>query len=109
MEITAKAIAGKAIEKVGEIEMSRRSFLKVGFLTALAASNGLETVCDVLNEVTKPSKLDRAMDAIGLDFVDKACIKWYLFDLKLKRIIWLVGKVESAGKWIKSKFSSNDK
>ncbi len=94
--------AGKVAHKVGEVEMSRRSFLKIGLITTLGAYDAMTGVTDKLNELNKPSLIDRVMDVLNFDFVDKACAKFYLFDLKMKRIIWLV-------KWVESRFGLGTK
>lgn len=64
------------------------------FLTAFAAYEGLDAVCETLNEAVVPTRLERIMTALGLDFVDQFAVKWFLFDRKLKRFTWVVKKVE---------------
>lgn len=90
-----------AASKVGEIEMSRRSFLKIGLITALGAydvaTDVTGAISDKVTEMTKPSLLDRIMRALNFDFVDRTCVKCYLFDLKMKRLMWLT-------KWVESRF-----
>ena len=100
-EITtmAKSAVKTAVSKVGEVEMSRRSFLKIGLVSILGAydvaTDVTSAVSDKVTEMTKPSLLDRVMRALNFDFIDRTCVKAYLFDLKMKRIIWLVKWVES--------------
>ena len=102
-EITtiAKSAAKAAAHKVGEVEMSRRSFLKIGLITALGAydvaTDVTGAISDKVTEMTKPSLLDRIMRSLNFDFVDRAFVKWYLFNLKLKRLMWLT-------KWVESRF-----
>ena len=100
-EITtiAKAATKAAAKKVGEVEMSRRSFLKIGLVSIFGAydvaTDVTGAISDKVTEMTKPSLLDRVMRLLNFDFVDRACVKWYLFDLKLKRLMWLTKWVET--------------
>lgn len=107
-EITTaiKATTKAAAHKVGEIEMSRRSFLKIGLVTMFGAydvaTDVTTTVSDTVKEITKPSLLDRLMRMLNFDFVDRTFVKCYLFDLKMKRLIWLT-------KWVESRFGLETK
>lgn len=96
-EITtmAKTATKAAVKKVGEVEMSRRSFLKIGLITTIGAYDAMTGVTDKLNELTEPSLLDKALKAFNFDFVDRAVVKWYLFDRKMQLLIGLVRKVEN--------------
>ena len=87
--------AGKVAHKVGEVEMSRRSFLKIGLITILGAYDVMTGVTDKLNELAEPSLLDKTLKALNFDFVDRAVVKWYLFDRKMQLLIGLVRKVEN--------------
>lgn len=95
----AKEGIKSAATEVGKIEMSRRSFLKIGLITALGAydvaTDVTGAISDKVTEMTKPSLLDRVMRLMNFDFVDRAFVKAYLFDLKMKRLIWIVKWVES--------------
>lgn len=96
-EITtmAKTATKAAVKKVGEVEMSRRSFLKIGLITTIGAYDAMTGVTDKLNELAEPSLLDKALKAFNFDFVDRAVVKWYLFDRKMQLLIGLVRKVEN--------------
>ena len=94
----ANGIVSKAAGTVGQVEVSRRTFLKLSFLTAFAAYEGLDAVCEVLNEATEPSRLDRIMSTLGLDILDRLAVRWFFFDRKLQVVIKGVRKVEG---WIK--------
>ena len=92
-----KETAVKAIDVVGEVEMSRRSFIKLGILSAFVASTEITRVAEKIEELTKsePSMLDKIMDFLNFNWLDKITVKEFLFDCKIRRVIWILKKIES--------------
>ena len=101
-----KTTTKAAAHKVGEVEMSRRGFLKIGLVSLFGAydvaTDVTTTVGDAVKEITKPSLLDRIMRALNFDFVDRTFVKCYLFDMKMKRLIWL-------SRWVETRFGLDAK
>ena len=93
-------MVNNVVKKVGEVEMSRRSFLKLSLFTAVASYEGLDTVCETLNEMTEPSTLERIMNFLNMDFFDQMAIKWAILDHELSTLIKISKKVDQFVNWL---------